>query len=369
MEKKLVFLCGARDFHAMDWYKSAKELLPQRDICILTDLIAGEGFKTLIDERDKVFKLFILDRFLLNKQSAFGNIWRNILKMLVFPRQVFLIKQFSRKNPDAIYHAHSMYYLFLAWAAGVEFVGTPQGSDILIKPYRSKLYRHYSIRSLKAAKAITVDSLKMKEKVWEIASVSSYVIQNGIDVDSINNFLSQNKNDFKERTELLSIRGFTPLYRILDIALARNSSKKFAKNSLIFIYPFYENVYMKEVLKSLKPCDFDYGRVNRLEMYDLLTRTKLVFSIPTSDSSPRSVYEAIFCGCAVAITYNSYYDLLPECMKSRIILVDLNDNNWFDIAVECSNKIIHDPYIPSNEALEIFDQRKSFRRMQNLLFT
>ena len=59
MSNQLVFLCGARDFHAMDWYKSAKELLPEKDVFILTDLIEGEGFKKLINENDKVFS-FIL---------------------------------------------------------------------------------------------------------------------------------------------------------------------------------------------------------------------------------------------------------------------------------------------------------------------
>ena len=52
MANPLVFLCGARDFHAMDWYKSAKELLPSKDIYILTDLIKGEGFRKLINKNE-----------------------------------------------------------------------------------------------------------------------------------------------------------------------------------------------------------------------------------------------------------------------------------------------------------------------------
>ncbi len=136
----------------------------------------------------------------------------------------------------------------------------------------------------------------MKEKVWELAGVNAYVIQNGIDLNSINTFMDQDKNDFKERTVILSIRGFTTLYRICDIVIARNSSIKFSESPLTFIYPFYESVFMKEILKNLKPGDDDLGRVGRMEMYDLLSKTRLVLSIPSSDSSPRSVYEAIFCG-------------------------------------------------------------------------
>jgi hypothetical protein len=57
----LVFLCGARDFHAMDWFRSARQTMPNDQLCILTDLIAGEGFKDLREEGDRVYRLIILD--------------------------------------------------------------------------------------------------------------------------------------------------------------------------------------------------------------------------------------------------------------------------------------------------------------------
>ena len=365
----LVFLCGARDFHAMDWHKSAKELSPDKEIYILTDLIAGEGFKKIINDSDKVFKLIIIDKFLFKKQSGFGNIWRNFIKLLVFPIQIFLIRKFSHKYPRAIYHAHSMYYLFLAWAAGICYVGTPQGSDILIKPFKSWFYRCFAIKSLAAAKAITVDSDRMKEKVFELTGLDAHVIQNGIDLEAISTFLNHSKNHSANRDILLSIRALTPLYRIKDIVKARNSSIKLSNIALTFIYPFYENEYKKEVVSLFKPIDKDLGRMERIEMYKLLSSSKLVFSIPYSDSSPRSVYEAIFCGCAVGITHNSYYDVLPQCMKSRIVVVDLHDKDWLEIAIEKSNKIISKQYYPSDEALILFDQKKSFRKMEELLFS
>ena len=49
--KNLVFLCGARDFHAMDWYKRSLEELNNINIYILTDLIEGENFQKLIGVR------------------------------------------------------------------------------------------------------------------------------------------------------------------------------------------------------------------------------------------------------------------------------------------------------------------------------
>jgi hypothetical protein len=368
MNNQLVFLCGARDFHAMDWYKSAKELLPDKEIYLLTDLIAGEGYKKLINEKDKVFKLIIIDRLLLKKQSQPGHLWRNFIKLLVFPLQIMLIKKFSKKYPEAIYHAHSMYYLFLAWAANVPYVGTPQGSDILIKPYRSKFYKYFTIKTLKSAKAITVDSVKMKEKIIELAGIQARIVQNGIDIEAIDRFFKNHSDNSNADKTILSIRGITPLYRIKETLMTRNLSIKYSKTPITFIYPFQESEYAKEIAPFLMPFDKNLGRVERMKMYELLAGTKLVISIPYSDSSPRSVYEAIFCGCAVAISYHPYYDILPQCMKSRIILVDLNDKYWFDKAVEESNRITKIAFSPSQEALNLFDQKRSFKIMEDLLF-
>ncbi len=359
----LVFLCGARDFHAIDWYKSAKKILQFRPIYILTDLITGEGFKKLVSEEDIVIKLLIIDNILLNKQSRFGNIWRNIVKLIVFPIQVFLLKIFSRRYPGAFYHAHSMYYLFLAWAAKIPFTGTPQGSDILIKPFSSRLFRYFTIKALLAAQTITVDSIKMQKVVFELSGVHAQIIQNGIDLNAINSFMSAKQEVSWIREKVVSIRGITPLYRIKEVLESRNSSKELSNTQLTFIYPFSEREYLLTLHPIFKTFDQDMNRLARCELYKVLFSTKLVISIPISDSSPRSVYEAIFCGCAVAITYNAYYEILPICMKERIIIVDLKDNKWFSKAVNFADIVVAKPYTPSSEAIELFDQKKSFLKL------
>lgn len=370
MDKRVVFLCGARDFHAMDWYKSAKELMPDVESYIVTDLIAGEGFKKIVNEKDKVYKLLILDFFLFKNQSALGDKWRNFLKLIVLPLQILLLKRFAKKYPGLIYHAHSMYYLVLARAANVNYIGTPQGSDILIKPKRSIFFKYFSIYGLMKAKHVTVDSKNMQQGVFNLTGRHASIIQNGIDLDAINFFAknSEGCNDMISclRTEILSIRGFTPLYRIKDILIARNRIDN--EVPITFIYPFYEFNYKAQCSGLLYTNDIDLGKVHRSTMYGILYKSKLVISIPSSDSSPRSVYEAIFCGSAVAITYNSYYELLPYCMKSRIIIVDINNENWFADAIYKAELINKKPYIPSDLAKEMFNQKESFKKLQELLF-
>lgn len=363
----VVFLCGARDYHAMDWYRSALNLLPEKRVVILTDLISGEGFKKLINESDSLHRLFILDKLLFARQSALGNYWRNLLKLLVFPLQLMLLKRFSRKHPNAIYHAHSMYYLWLACAARVPYIGTPQGSDILVKPYKSKLYFTASKLSLRKAKAITVDSLKMASAVEEIAGVRAIVIQNGVDISSIAQEKSSVSDDACSRNIVVSMRAITPLYRIKEIVEARNRSDSEFRHILHLIYPFYESEYLSGVSDILYADDKNLGRVTREQMYHIFFRSLLVISIPSSDSSPRSVYEAIFCGAVVAVTYHPYIDTLPECMRRRIILVNLQEEDWFSEAIREAKVIAKVPFYPSDEALKTFDQLQSFQIIRSLL--
>jgi hypothetical protein len=167
----------------------------------------------------------------------------------------------------------------------------------------------------------------------------------------------------------MSVRGYTPLYRIREMVASRNASTKYSRTPITFIYPFYEDAYRKAVSSLLLPEDRDLERVDKAKMYELMALARLVISIPESDSSPRSVFEAVFCGCAVAITRHPYYDELPECMKARIILVDLRQPDWFDAAVEKAAEITRTTYQPSERALKAFNQDNTFREMQALLFS
>jgi hypothetical protein len=107
--------------------------------------------------------------------------------------------------------------------------------------------------------------------------------------------------------------------------------------------------------------DRDHGRVDKREMYKLLGKAQVVFSIPISDSSPRSVYESIFCGACVVVTYGSWIEDLPSCMKSRIVVVDIEDDGWFDWALQESERICKIRYIPSKEAMNAYDEKEAMK--------
>ena len=338
----------------MDWYRSAARSNLINEVEILTDLIESEGFTRLITTNDKVSKLLIIDKLLFKKQSNFGDKWRNLVKLLVIPLQVLLIRIhfFRNRSNSPLYYAHSMYYMWLASLANIPFIGTPQGSDLLIKPYKSKIYKYLSIFSLKRALLVTVDSINMSRHCLELSGISAEIIQNGIDVREIAKVKSL------KRVKIVSLRAITSLYRIDMITSSRNYSSK--TQSIEFIFPFSDSTYLKSVEFNTE--DILKGRLEKSAMYSYLKETILAISIPSSDSSPRSVYEAIFCGTIVAVDKNNYIEKLPSCMKSRIIVVDLVDPSWFDKALRKSLKMIKEEYQPSMEALRVFDQFMSFEK-------
>lgn len=215
---------------------------------------------------------------------------------------------------------------------------------------------------------MTVDSRLMRDRIRVLAGVEAEVIQNGIDVRSIL-ATAQRSSDavVPERRYILSIRGFTPLYRIDTIIAARNRSARFADVPLALRYPFYEDDYRTKTLPMLHAGDLDVGRVEVAEIPRLFGEARLVVSVPISDSSPKSVYEAIFYGCAVAVTQHPYVEDLPACMRARLVVVDLADPHWLDDALERAVTIQRQPYQPSPEAVSTFDKIESFKRVSNLL--
>ena len=365
--KNLVFLCGARDFHAIDWYRRFLEESSNINIFILTDLIKGEKFKKIITSKDIVYKLIIIDNLLFRDQSSLGNYWRHFIKIIVFPFQVYLIRKFSKSFPNSIFYAHAMYYIWLAKFAGVEYVGRPQGNDIFTKPFKSKIFKFLSIKGIKSAKAIIVDSFLMYESIKKFTDTNNvFIVPNGIDLVLIKKQQKYSK-DFK-RKYIVSIRALYENYRIKNILISRSLSKESKSMPIQFIYPFYDKIYKNDLKEFFIEEDKDISRLDKTELYNTLYKTKLVISIPTKDSFPRSVFESIFCGSIVAISYNSYYDYLPNSIKSRIILVNPKDERWFINAVNKAEKLLETPFKPCKKALKIFDQKNTFKEMAKIIF-
>lgn len=362
--RDIIFVGNARDYHAMDWYRSAQVVCAPRRLSFATDLVESEGHVRLVRPDDDLLPLLNVDAFLLRGQSRIGNLWRNAVKFGVLPLQVRRLRVLHRQEPQATYHAHTMYYMVACWLADVPFVGTPQGSEILVRPRRSRIYRWFATRALRAARAVTVDSEAMRVGVQALSGRDAMVVQNGIDVAAVRDESAHGA--VVPRSGILSIRGLTPLYRIDTIVRARNATP--GAPPITFVYPFWDEGARGLVRAAMRPDDRDLGRLPKAELYTAMRRAALVVSIPSSDSSPRSVYEAIFSGAAVAVTHHPFVDALPEDMRARLLLVDLGDPAWLASALARAQAITAIPYRPSEAALDLFDQRRSMARIADAFY-
>jgi hypothetical protein len=248
-----------------------------------------------------------------------------------------------------------MYYAVICHFAGLKAIVTPIGDEVLIRPKRSKIYRHFASKALQSARVITVDSVAMQEAIKALCGKKALLVQNGIDVKALQRFGGQVKN----RKRVVSLRAMDELYNIERILDARLRSSP--NTPLTFIYPFQEEGYRRKVIQRLDRHDVNCGRLPKDEMYQVLSETILAISIPTSDASPRSVYEAIFCGCCVAVSDLPWINMLPACMKARVWVVDFDDDKWFANALTHANQITQEVFEPSSEALRLYDQAISMK--------
>ena len=149
-------------------------------------------------------------------------------------------------------------------------------------------------------------------------------------------------------------------YRIKEILNDRNSHIKDLKIDICC--PFFDEDYKKVLMNEITEIDTIHGMLSHNDFSNLLLRSKIVVSIPISDSSPRSVYEAIFSGAIAIISDNQYFNSLPECMKRRVIVINYKPG-WLKESINKANDLIDLEYMPSEEAIEMFDQHKSFSRV------
>lgn len=345
----------------MDKFRLTSRKLGQHSTILLTDTLQGEGQASRIYEGDNVQHLILIDNYTFDKLSRVGNIWRNALKFILLPFQISKLKKFHISRPNAIYHAIPIYYMLLCYYAKIKYIGTPQGSEILVRPKNSRIYAYFAKKALKGADKVLVDSVKMQQAIYDLCGVNASVMKNGFDTQK----LIQNNGQL-HRKKVISIRAIHPLYNIAKIVEARNKLRH--KIDLTFIYPSSEAEYLNDLRMTIGPNDSMIGRLERDQLYDQLINAKLVVSIPSSDSSPRSVYESIFAGAAVAISYAAYYNELPDCMKERIILVDIEKPDWLQSALAKAEEITANRYIPSTQALDMCDENKTIQKIINDIY-
>jgi len=229
---------------------------------------------------------------------------------IMLPVILYEVKKYlSLRKPDVI-HAHSAQYGFLASLSGFRpYIFTPMGSDILIMATKYFLYRILARIAYKNADVVTGDSKVIQKKGFVLGAKqgNNYIIQNGVDTSMFNTSVNKYKtrkllkiND--NNPIILSSRSFKPLYNIETIIKTIPHVLEFRQDAkFVFIYGSKTDECYSKVTKLID----DLKLHNNIYLIDFLeykyipqyvASASIYISIPSSDSSPKSVYEAFACG-------------------------------------------------------------------------
>jgi|TARA_B110000259_G_scaffold50037_1_gene58786 glycosyltransferase involved in cell wall biosynthesis len=376
---KILFLGNSTSWHVVPWvnYFASKHetslfsfIEPHKHSKDLNNVFLMESFG-VIGLLLKVFKI---------KNDFFYKLNRIISIPIAYIRISILIK----KNKIDVIHAHSVFYGFLAsfLTSGVPIIFTPMGSDVLVNPKRSKFYKFMTISAYKKAKMVTGDSyiLQRTGKLYGATEVMNHVIQNGVDQ---NIFFPKIKDpDLKKQynlseDELLfySPRQVEELYNI-DIIIESLNVLKSNGNKFKCMFSYGpDSKYINSINSKIQKYNLEKNIIwlpllNHKEMANHYNLCDLVISIPSSDSSPRSVYEAALCKKPIIVSdlswSHEFFSNTDSLVKIAVrdsdallkILIDfLTNRSKYELFANKSNKI----------ALEHFDFHTNMNKMESLL--
>jgi glycosyltransferase involved in cell wall biosynthesis len=186
------------------------------------------------------------------------------------------------------------------------------GSDVLVLARNMKIYGIVTTYVLKKAALVTSDSLVLNEASIEFGAKREkvHLIQNGVDRRMFNEKVD--KSIFRSRLGLgdgpiiLSTRTLHPLYNIDCLIKAMPLILKcFPKAKLVLLY---FSIELEEDLKLLarqlgvETAVVFVGQVKYDEMPYYHAGADVSVSVPSSDSSPCSVYESMASGTPVVVS-------------------------------------------------------------------
>ncbi len=376
---KILYIGSSSDFHIDLWVQyftknhkvflfSEKENYLRNKKFKDVEIIYSEGVigRILNFFKSKSHKLFQLNK---------------LISTLIYARK---IDKIIRENDIDIIHAHNLYQGFICSfiKSKVPIVFTPMGSDIIIHAQQNFLYKFMAKNAFKRADIVTGDSLLIQKRGLLVGANKNknYIIQNGVDskkffpkISNIRKSLNIEEDDFL----IFSPRGLDDIYnirKIIEVVALLNQQG--IKVKCMISYGFGENN-----LSLLKKCAADLniedlivwiGSLEYDDMPDYYNSADVIVSIPDSDSSPKTVYEAMFCKKPVVV---SDLDWVNEILgdKNCVIKVDHKSNESIkDSIIRLYEGYNYRERISKN-ALNVskrfFDYYENMKKMESLMIS
>lgn len=311
-----------------------------------------ERIKYFINNGHKVFSVVFNDNIEINRipnQNVIILKKNKLDNVLLFRRFIhfFEIKKILNEIKPDVFHivnALNLFY-FLIKTKSVKLIEN-QGSDLILTPLKHKYLIPYYKYFFKKVDGVIGDSKQLYENSLRYGASdnpkTNRIIEIGIDFNIFNKEVEKNvirkKYNIDNRYLLLHTRGLSPLYNLDILLKAILIIRKQFKDILLILtteLDKLEKEYQDYIeTNNLKENILFVGFQNRIEDLKFFYRdADLCISIPSSDSSPFSVYESMAC-----YTTNIVTDLpwLYNKFQPNIHLLTCNIKDENDLA----NKVI-----------------------------
>ena len=330
---------------------------------------------TIIEEEGLLAPL--LNLFNITQQQL-----RHIDMLLSVKKFVKTIDNIIDKYNIDIVHAHSLYYGFLSSfiTKKLPIIFTPMGSDIIIYAQQSKIHNFMAKKAFKRANIVTGDSKILQSSGFNIGAKkeNNYIIQNGVDTQSFypkESSIRDELNIDKDTILLFSPRAIANLYNIEDIL----NTLKILKDKNIDFKCMFTFSFGNEHYDYLKNLSQELGLVEHViwlgyidynDMANYYNASDIVISVPSSDSSPKSVYEAMFCGKPVIVTDLPWsHEFLTD--GENIIRTEVNNIQMLsDKIIKFIGNLELVKYISKNaleKANELYSYEKNMIKMEYIM--
>jgi len=251
--------------------------------------------------------------------------------ILNFFHKLFLFYRFTKNEKIDVLHIISMSKsIYIPFSKAKKNVIENNGSDVLIQP-QNHFYLKFIYRILyKFADAVIQDSyIAQKAGIkYGAPQKNNLIIELGIDFNVFNERvkkgIAREQMGLKNEKIVFSPRGLSTIYNI-DIIIKSIPIVKKVFPDIKYVFSrhfgspetFYEKFIEEFDIKSNVIFTGFLDNEKSLPYY--YTDADIVVSVPSSDSSPRSVYEAIACKKPVIISELPWYH--NKFIKNKDVLV------------------------------------------------
>lgn len=293
------------------------------------------------------------------------------------------IEKIIKNEKIDIIHSVALYYGFLSTFlnTNLPIIYTTQGSEILIRSQNNFFYKYMAKKVFNRVDIVTNDSKTIQNAGFNIGArwKNNYIIQNGVDLKIFNTNVENIRSTklmIDDDTFLIySPRGFIPLYNIPDIIEALNLLKsENIKFKCMFSFAFGEEYLEKYKALITKYGLQDYviwnGYLEHADMAKYYFSADITLSVPSSDSSPKSVYESMACGTPVIVSELPWTnEYLTE--GKNIVKVKLNSPEQIKDAILrlYEDKIFYKKIVENGLEIvkEIYDYDLNMSKMEKIM--